>query len=314
MSEDVLAANSEYKSSILEAYPKALHNYQEALAQYEKQAAELAKEGQKPTGNKPSPPHWKPAELYYGMIAPLIPYAIHGAIWYQGESNAGRAHQYRTLFADMVRNWRRDWAQGDFTFLQVQLAPWDKGKKRSMEEITAAPGDSDWAELREAQMLVTKVLPKVGAVVITDVGDKDDIHPVKKEAVGARLALAARGIAYGEKIVHSGPTYRSMKIDSDKIVLRFDNVGSGLEARDGELQGFAIAGADQKFVWAKASIDGDKVIVSSPEVPQPVAVRYGWADYPVVNLWNKNGLPASPFRTDDFPMLTQPKKQLTMTK
>jgi sialate O-acetylesterase len=308
MREQILASNPDYNRTIVEAYPKAMNSYQEALAQYDKEAADLAKEGKKPTRNKPTPPYWKPSELYNGMIAPLIPYAIRGAIWYQGESNAGRAHQYRDLFADMIRNWRQDWGQGDFTFLEVQLAPWDKARKRSLDQITAAPGDSDWAELREAQSLTTKRLPKVGMAVITDVGDKDDIHPTKKEPVGARLALAARGIAYGEHIVYSGPTYKSIKIEDNKAVLNFDSAGAGLEARGGPLQGFSIAGADQKFVWADASIEGDRVIVSSSKVPSPVAVRYGWADFPVVNLWNKDGLPASPFRTDDFPMVTAPKK------
>jgi sialate O-acetylesterase len=204
----------------------------------------------------------------------------------------------------MIRNWRRDWGQGNFAFLAVQLAPWDRNKKRPLEEITAKPEESDWAELREAQSLVTKVLPKVGLAVITDVGDKDDIHPTKKEPVGARLALAARALAAGERIEYSGPVYRSMKVKGEKIILSFNHARSGLEARGGELTGFAICGADRKFVWAKAEIAGNTVVVSSPEVPKPVAVRYGWADYPVVNLCNKHGLPASPFRTDDFPMIT----------
>lgn len=308
MSESVLEANPDYKEAIVDAYPRALQKFQDDLAQFEKEAAELAKENKKPTRNKPSPPFWKPSELYNGMIAPLLNYRIRGAIWYQGESNASRAHQYRSLFADLIRNWRRDWGQGDFTFLAVQLAPWDRNKKRSLEEITATPGDSDWAELREAQWLATKTLPNVGQAVITDVGDKDDIHPAKKEPVGARLALAARRIAYGENVVHSGPTYRSLRVDGNEAVLTFDHVGAGLEARGGPLQGFALAGADQKFVWADAKIRGDQVVVTSPHVPHPVAVRYGWADFPVVNLWNKNGLPACPFRTDDFPMVTQPKK------
>ena len=247
------------------------------------------------------------------MIAPLIPYAIKGAIWYQGESNAGRAWQYRTLFPDMIRNWRTDWGQGDFTFLCVQLAPWDRNKKRSLEEITAQPGDSDWAELREAQVLATKVLPKVGIAVITDAGDKDDIHPGRKAPVGERLALAARGVAYREPIVHSGPMYRSISKRRGAIVVHFDHVGGGLRYGAAEhfanttspLKGFAIAGADGKFVWADANIEGDSVVVSSPTVLEPVAVRYGWADYPVVNLINAEGLPASPFRTDRFPLTTK---------
>jgi sialate O-acetylesterase len=144
--------------------------------------------------------------------------------------------------------------------------------------------------------------------VITDVGDPKDIHPKQKGPVGARLALAALGIAYGEKIAYSGPVYKSMTVEGNRAVLTFDHVGAGLEAREGALKGFAIAGADRKFVWADAKIEGDKVVVSSPMVEKPVAVRYGWANCPVVNLWNKDGLPATPFRTDDFPGVTAPKK------
>jgi sialate O-acetylesterase len=307
MSREALEINERYQTEVLDAYTTAEKKYREALTAFEIEKAEAAKNNQE---FKKRPPGlgWKPSELYNGMIAPLIPYAIKGAIWYQGESNAGRAEQYRSLFADMIRCWRRDWGRDDFTFLAVQLAPWDKNKKRSLEQITEAPGDSDWAELREAQVLATKTLPKVGMAVITDVGDKDDIHPTKKGPVGARLALAARGIAYGEKIEFSGPLYRSLEVNGDKAVLHFDHVGKGLEARDGALKGFAICGEDRNFVWANAEIAGDTVVVSCPSVTKPVAVRYGWSDNPVVNLWNKDGLPASPFRTDDFPMITAPKK------
>ena len=357
MSHDVLEDNPDYKKAILDSFGQATKKYQTDLARFEAAQAELKKQGKTSDKKPPAKPYWKPSELYNGMVAPLLPYAIRGAIWYQGESNAGRAYQYRTLFPDMIRNWRRAWGQGDFTFLAVQLAPWDKGKKRSVEAIAAAPGESDWAELREAQVLATKALPKVGLAVITDVGDKDDIHPTKKAPVGARLALAARGIAYREKVVYSGPLYRSMKVKGDKAIISFDHTGRGLEAGadvqhafftpDGKmitvtgrdnttrvwdvktgqtlepngkatnitslaniaspLTGFSIAGPDGKFVWADAEIKGDKVVVSSVRVPRPVAVRYGWADYPVVNLWNKDGLPASPFRTDTFAMITKPK-------
>jgi sialate O-acetylesterase len=299
MSHAVLEANPRYATEILESYKDSLKRHQTDLAKFVEETESLRKEGKQQARKPPTPPYWKPAQLYNGMIANLIPFAIQGAIWYQGESNAGRAHQYRTLFADMIENWRRDWGQGDFPFLLVQLAPFRRIKDQ--------PGESDWAELREAQTLTTRVLRKVGMAVITDVGDENDIHPKKKEPVGARLALAARRIAYGEKLVHSGPIYKSMKIRGNTAVIRFDHAQSGLESRDGELKGFAIAGEDRRFVWAKATIDGDKVIVSSPEVSKPVAVRFGWADYPVVNLWNKEGLPASPFRTDDFPMITAPK-------
>jgi sialate O-acetylesterase len=144
--------------------------------------------------------------------------------------------------------------------------------------------------------------------VITDVGDKDDIHPTKKEAVGARLALAAEGIAYGEKMEYSGPIYKKMRVKDNQAILSFEHVDGGLVSRDGELKGFAICGPDKKFVWAHAEIQGATVVVSSPQVSEPAAVRYGWADFPVVNLWNKSDLPASPFRTDDFPMVTAKKK------
>jgi sialate O-acetylesterase len=236
--------------------------------------------------------------LYNAMIAPLVPYAIAGAIWYQGESNAGRAYEYQQLFPAMIQDWRAAWGQGDFPFFLVQLAPFMK--------IQENPGDSAWAELREAQRLSTHRLPNVGMAVITDVGEQDDIHPQRKAPVGERLALAARAIAYGEDITYSGPELQSLRIDGDKAIVKFDNVGKGLVAKDGPLTGFTIAGADGKFHKAEAEINKDEVIVSAKAVPHPVAVRFGWADFPVVNLWNADGLPASPFRTDHFPMVTRP--------
>jgi sialate O-acetylesterase len=298
MSREALEANPRYQREILDAYPALKKQHEDALAKYQKEKAEAAKTGTK-LGKKPPTVGWRPTELYNGMIAPLIPYTIKGAIWYQGEGNAGRAEQYHSLFPDLIRNWRKDWSEGDFPFLFVQLAPFMAIKEQ--------PADSAWAELREAQLNTTKILSKAGMAVITDVGNPANIHPVKKKPVGERLALAARGIAYGEKIEYSGPIYRSMKVAGNKVILSFDHAGSGLEARDGELKGFAICGADREFVWANAKIDGKKVIVSSPSVAHPVAVRYGWADCPVVNLWNQVGLPASPFRTDDFPMITASK-------
>jgi sialate O-acetylesterase len=204
----------------------------------------------------------------------------------------------------MIRNWRKDWGQGNLTFLAVQLAPWDKGRKRAIEEITAAPGDSDWAELRVAQNLAEEEVKKVGVVVITDVGEKDDIHPTKKQPVGARLALAAEGITYRLPVVWSGPTYKKMKVKDGKAVLTFNNVDGGLEARGGPLTGFAICGENYRWKWAKAEIVGDTIVVNNPEVEIPKAVRFGWSDFPVVNLYNKAGLPASPFRTDEFQAIT----------
>ena len=234
------------------------------------------------------------------MIHPLIPFAIKGAIWYQGEANAGRAAQYRTLFADMIRNWRQDWGQGDFTFLTVQLAPFTK--------ILPEPADSSWAELREAQIVASKNVGHAGTVVITDVGEEEDIHPKQKEPVGARLALLARKLAYGEAVAASGPTFKSASFSGGKATITFSDAGKGLVARGGELKGFSVCGADGKFAWASAKIVGpDKVEVASANVKQPTAVRFGWANYPVVNLWNQDGLPAHPFRTDNFPLTTLPK-------
>lgn len=239
------------------------------------------------------------AVLYNGMVAPLIPYAIKGAIWYQGESNAGEAYAYRSLFPAMIQNWREDWRQGDFPFLFVQLAPWQPKPEQ--------PAPGTWAELREAQLLTTKALPNTGMAVITDYGDAQDIHPKQKEPVGARLALLARGIAYGQRIVAQGPVYKSMSVRGDSIVLSFDSVGSGLEAKGGPLKGFTIAGEDRSFVDAQAEIVGKTIVVRSPQVPKPVAVRFGWLNCPEVNLFNKEGLPATPFRTDDWPGVTWPK-------
>lgn len=290
---------------ILESYAAQEAAYAKNLAAWNEKVATAKKEKKKVQGSAPRAP-WIPSELYNGMIAPLIPYTIKGAIWYQGESNAGRAWQYRSLFPDMIKNWWGNWGQGPFPFLAVQLAPYDK--KHSMEEITKEPRtDSTWAVLREAQLLATKDR-NVGMAVITDVGEKDDIHPKKKKEVGDRLALAARGIAYKEKITYSGPVYKSMKVRKGQVTLTFNHIGSGLMVKGDKLTGFSIAGEDQKFVWADAVIDGKNVIVSHPSIEKPEAVRFGWADFPIVNLFNEEGLPATPFRTDDWQVETQPKE------
>ncbi len=238
-----------------------------------------------------------PTSLYNAMIHPLISYGIRGAIWYQGENNSSRAYQYRELFPLVIENWRRDWKQ-DFPFYFVQLANF-------MHEVSQ-PAESEWAELREAQMRALAV-GNTGMAVIIDRGDANDIHPKDKQTVGHRLALIARAKTYGEKVPYSGPIYRSHQIVGNKIILSFDHTDGGLKSSDGkELKGFAIAGRNHEFHWAKAEIDGDKIIVSAPEaVPYPVAVRYAWANNPVCNLYNGAGLPASPFRTDDWRGITQ---------
>jgi sialate O-acetylesterase len=195
----------------------------------------------------------------------------------------------------MIQNWRTDWGQGDFPFYFVQLA--------NFRAVKDEPAESDWAELREAQTMTLK-LPKTGQAVIIDIGEADDIHPRNKQDVGKRLALWALAKDYGKDVVYSGPMFTSMEKKGSEIVLQFDHVGSGLKAKDGPLKGFAVAGADKKFVWADAKIVGDTVVVSSPQVADPVAVRYAWADNPICNLYNAEGLPACPFRTDDWPGVT----------
>ena len=236
-----------------------------------------------------------PSGLFDGMIAPLIPFSIRGAVWYQGESNAPHAYQYRTLLPVLIRGWRQAWGEGDFPFLVVQLP---NHASRKLE-----PGESWWAEMREAQLMALR-LPNTGLAVTIDVGEADNVHPHKKAEVGQRLALWALGTTYKRDIVYSGPLYASQAIEGGRIRIRFTHTGGGLEARGGALRGFAVAGADKVFHWADAAIDGDSVIVSSAAVPAPVAVRYAWADNPDCNLYNKEGLPASPFRTDGWPVST----------
>jgi len=292
---------------ILQRYDQAVANYPQIMAQYEealakwKKAVEKAKaEGTKAPNRPgvpfgPGHPH-SPSGLYNAMIAPLIPYTIRGAIWYQGESNAGRAYQYRELFPAMIKSWWNNWGQDDFPFLFVQLA--------NFMQVKDEPGESAWAELREAQTM-TLSLPNTGMAVIIDIGEADNIHPKNKQDVGKRLALWALANTYGKDVVYSGPLYTEMEKSGNKIILHFDHVDGGLVTRDSEpLKGFAIAGEDRKFVWATAKIEGGTIVVSGSEVANPVAVRYAWADNPVCNLYNEAGLPASPFRTDSWPGTT----------
>jgi sialate O-acetylesterase len=236
---------------------------------------------------------WKPVGLFNGMIAPLLNYRIKGVIWYQGESNAGRPYEYRGLFTTLVCDWRRKWAQGDFPFLYVQLP--------NFMETKTQPSESNWALFREAQ-LKSLSLPNTGMAVAIDIGEWNDVHPLNKKDVGKRLALVAQKVAYGdEQVVYCGPIYQSMQIDGNRIILTFKNTGSGLMVKGtGALKQFAIAGKDGQFVWAKARIDNDKVIVWNDNILTPASVRYAWADNPAgANLYNQEGLPASPFRTDE---------------
>ena len=265
----------------------AAERHKEDLAKRKEAVAKAKAEG-KPGPAAPRGPadprtsSSRPSCLYNAMIAPLQPFAIAGVIWYQGEANAARAAEYRALFPAMIRDWRQAWGQGDFPFLFVQIAP--------HERMTP--------EIRDAQLWSWQHVPRTAMAVITDIGNATDIHPTKKEPVGDRLALAARAVAYGEKLEYSGPVYHSMKLKGNQVILSFTHIGSGLMAKDGDLKGFTIAGADGNFSPATATIHGENIIVESPSVAAPTAVRYGWSSTPEVNLFNKEGLPATPFRTD----------------
>lgn len=242
---------------------------------------------------KPGNPN-QASVLYNGMIHPLIPLTVRGAIWYQGESNVSRAEQYAELFPAMIQDWRKSWNDPNLAFVFVQLAPFRYNGKEAAE----------CAELWEAQ-LKTLSVPMTGMAVTTDIGNIKDIHPKNKQEVGRRLALWAFAISYGKKLVHSGPLYREMKAEGSKIRLHFNHVGGGLVAKEGKpLTHFEIAGEDEKFVPATAVIDGESIVVSSDSVAKPVAVRFGWTDTAEPNLFNAEGLPASPFRTDNFKMIT----------
>jgi len=278
-------------ATVLTRYPAAKEQYDQRVAAWEKTAAEARAAG-KTVPNRPGAPQGPghqntPAGLYNGMIAPLVPYTIRGVIWYQGESNASEAHayRYRRLFADMIQDWRNRWGEGDFPFLFVQLANYKT--------------NGWWPVLRESQT-DTLSLRNTGMAVAIDVGESNDIHPKNKQDVGMRLALAARHIAYHDAAVEfSGPVYRQATTEANAIRVWFSHADGMQAKRGGALTGFTIAGADGNFVPAEARVDGGTVIVSSPNVASPVAVRYAWADDPVCNLINQAGLPAGPFRSDE---------------
>jgi sialate O-acetylesterase len=273
-------------AEVLRDYPVAKERYERALKEWEAKSQGSAAPGRPQPPRGPGHPH-TPAGLYNAMIAPLVPYAIKGAIWYQGESNAdvSKAPYYNRLFETMIRDWRTAWGQGDFPFLFVQLANFKTGP------------NSRWPELREAQSDAL-VLRNTGMAVTVDIGNPEDIHPRNKQDVGARLAVAARALAYGEKdLEYSGPLFRQANLEGETIRVWFDHAATGLKVKGGDLKAFEIAGQDGKFVPATAKIDGNSIVVSTPDVTEPSAVRYGWADSPECNLYNAEGLPASPFRS-----------------
>ena len=240
-----------------------------------------------------------PSWLYNGMIAPLTSYTIKGVIWYQGESNTGRAYRYRALFPTLIRDWRKQWGIGEFPFLFVQLS---NANARESE-----PSESAWSELREAQLLALEV-PNTAMAVTIDLGEADDVHFKNKQEVGRRLSLSALKLAYGHDIGHSGLLYDSMEIRDGKAYISFKPGNSSPVIPDsGPLKGFAVARKDSVFMWADAEIKGNKVVVWSDNEPDPVAVRYAWGNNPECNLYDKTGLPASPFRTDDWPGITRKK-------
>lgn len=307
----------EWWANAIELHPERMETYQnETLPQWRAKWEAAKAAGEEPLPRRPQAPpgpdHYRrPSNLFNAMIHPLIPYAIRGAIWYQGEANGGpsgggrsSAWQYRHLFPAMIEDWRERWGQGDFPFGWVQLA--------NYRAIAEQPEESTWAEVRESQTL-TLSLPNTGQALAIDVGEAGNIHPKDKQTVGHRLALWALDEVYGRDVVSEGPMYESMTVEDGRVRLRFAGVAGGLRTRvtenapdAGTLMGFQIAGDDRRWVWANAQIDGDTVVVWSDEVAEPVAVRYGWANNPVVNLYNSAGLPAVPFRTDTWPLSTEP--------
>jgi Carbohydrate esterase, sialic acid-specific acetylesterase len=279
---------------------QAMQRYEKQKEAWQKNVEKAKAEGKRPPPQAPrvpmaprlQPNH--PANLFNGMIAPLVPYAIRGAIWYQGESNSNGplAKLYQKQLPLLIEDWRKRWNQGDFHFGFVQLP----GFKKIAVDPNAPSG---WAIIREA-MLKTLALKNTGMAIVIDAGEADNIHPKDKQTVGKRLSQWALAEVYDMKIPSSGPLPAGHEIRGNEVLVSFTHADGGLTAKSGDLKGFAIAGADRRWIWAKAHIDGDEVVVSHPDVKQPLAVRYSWADHPDCNLTNGAGLPASPFRTDDW--------------
>ncbi len=281
-----------------EAYDrgKIRADYEASLVKWQQESEKAKAEGKKAPRKpgEPRDPHTdqhNPCVLYNGMIAPLVPYAIRGAIWYQGESNGPTHSVYDVIMETVIRNWRQAWGQGEFPFFYVQLANYG-----SPSEEPCKGGSTTEVRYRQLRNLL---IPNTAMATAVDIGDAKNVHPKNKQEVGRRLALAARSRVYGEDIVYSGPIYDYMLIEGNSVRLHFIHNGGGLRSRDGKLEGFAIAGADGKFVWGQANIDNDCVIVSSPSIEKPTAVRYGWNDDPTISLYNAEDLPASPFKTDE---------------
>jgi len=303
LSPEALASDEELRKFAAGLETQVRPDYEKLRKEFEPKWAEWAKAAQDArAASQPVPPRPEisfrepggryPSGTFHGMIAPLTRYPIKGVIWYQGESDAGRAPLYAKLFPAMIRDWRRQWAQPDMPFFFVQLAAFMDRKDE--------PSESNWARLREAQTR-TLALPRTGMACTIDIGDAKNIHPPNKQDVGLRLALNALRVAYGRDLVASGPMLKGVKLDGNKAALTFSDLGGGLVVKDGnKLKGFAVAGADKKFVWADAKIEGETVVVTSDAVKEIAAVRYAWADNPDCNLFNKAGLPAVPFRTDDW--------------
>jgi sialate O-acetylesterase len=284
---------------------KGKADFERAMADWK---AGVAKARAEKTALPRQPEDWlagqhRPGNIFAGVVYPTLGYGIKGVVWYQGEANAGRAYEYKALFPFLIEQWRKEQGQGDFPFYWVQLADYNPEKPN--------PGDSTWAELREAQTQSMK-LPNTGQAVIVDLGEGDNIHPRNKHDVAARLVRWALVKDYGMKLPYHSPEYKSMSIEGNKALITFDMFGSTLRPFDVlDARGFAVCGEDHAWHWAKGKIiGGDKVEVWSDEVATPVAVRYGWADNPVLNLFSSNGLPVTPFRTDDYRMITEPKPKL----